>query len=144
MASCARLLLVENDPSVREAVAMTASQMGFEVVLATSGTGEEALEIMSSGMLFDALYTDIRLGGRVHGWAVGQAFAASWPGKPIAYASASAPKPAGFAGPGAFLRKPFHLDDLEAILRPEGHPEPVPRSPPKGPCRTPQESHRSA
>jgi two-component system OmpR family response regulator len=111
------LLVVENDPAVCEAVAMAVSHLGYEVILAASGTGEEALAIMARAAALDALYTDIRLAGRVDGWTVGRAFSSLWPNKPIAYALASAPERDRPLGPGVFLRKPFDMHELEDVFR---------------------------
>jgi CheY-like chemotaxis protein len=116
MARRPSLLVVEDDQAVREAVAMVVSYLGYEAVLAASGSGEEALEIIASLPLLDGLYTDIKLAGQVSGWNVGQAFGVLWPRKPIVYASASAPEPQTPLGQGIFLRKPFDPHMLEMVF----------------------------
>lgn len=110
------LLVVEDDQAVREAVAMVVSYLGYDAVLAASGSGEEALEIIANVPSLDGLYTDIELAGQVTGWNVGQAFGVLWPRKPIVYASASAREPRAVLDQGIFLRKPFDPHMLETVF----------------------------
>ncbi len=115
MMSRPSLLIVENDQAVREAVALVAHHLGYEVVLAASGSGEEALQIIRGLPGLDGLYTDIDLAGRVTGWVVGETFEARWPDKPVVYASGAA-KPPRVLRSGVFLRKPFDLGDFERVF----------------------------
>ena len=55
-----QLLLVEDDPLVREVVAAALEELGYEVVVASSG--EEALERMRTAPHPPAVVTDIDLG----------------------------------------------------------------------------------
>jgi CheY-like chemotaxis protein len=110
------VLVVEDDQAVREAVAMVVGDLGYEVIVASSGSGEEALEIIAGAPSLHGLYTDSKLAGNVTGWSVGQAFGVLWPGKPIVYASASAREPRGPFGQGIFLRKPFDPQILETVF----------------------------
>jgi CheY-like chemotaxis protein len=112
------VLVVENDQSVREAVAMALSYVGYEVVLAESGRGEEALVLMSEADSLDGLFTDIELDGTVSGWHVGEVFRLLWPLKPIVYASAGRAVPRNLLGHETFLRKPFDLTVLRTALNP--------------------------
>src|SRR3712207_6201361 len=112
------ILVVENDPPLREALPLVLRQLGLEVILAETGSGEEALEFMASVPLLDGLYTDIQLSGHVTGWVVGQTFQVLWPTKPIVYASGAAWEPLGPFGRGVFLRKPFDLTALEQVFGP--------------------------
>jgi CheY-like chemotaxis protein len=114
------LLIVENDQAVREAVAMALTHLGYEIVLAASGSGEEALQILAEVAALDGLYTDIELSGKVNGWVVGQTFSVLWPSKPIVYASGAAREPKGSLAAGVFLRKPFDVAALEGVFSPEG------------------------
>jgi CheY-like chemotaxis protein len=107
MTPCQTILVVENDQSVREAVALLISQVGYEVILAGSGRGEEALDLMSEVDSLDGLYTDIALDGFVDGWIVGERFRHLWPLRPIVYASGISVGSRRLLGHETFLRKPF-------------------------------------
>jgi CheY-like chemotaxis protein len=115
------VLVVENDQSVREAVALALSYVGYEVVLAESGKGEEALVLMAEAGSLDGLFTDIELDGRVNGWEVGERFRLLWPLKPIVYATAGRAVPRSLLSHETFLRKPFDLSVLGTAL--DGTPE---------------------
>ena len=110
------VLVVEDDRAVREAVEMVVGSLGYEIIVASSGSGEEALEIIAGVPSLDGLYTDINLAGKVTGWNVGQAFGVLWPRRPIVYTSASAREPQGPFGQGIFLRKPFDPQILETVF----------------------------
>jgi two-component system response regulator CpxR len=112
----AALLIVEDDESLRETLALVLSGEGFEVVLA--GTGEEALALMAEVGPFAALYTDINLPGPADGWQVGAAFHARWPTRPVVYASGRDWPAARLRPTEVFLRKPFQLEVLIDLFAP--------------------------
>jgi CheY-like chemotaxis protein len=62
-----KVLVVEDDPFVREMAVAGLEDAGIEVIYAASG--EEALRLLQPGIAIDALLTDIRLPG-ASGWAV--------------------------------------------------------------------------
>jgi CheY-like chemotaxis protein len=112
------VLIVENDQAVREAVALVLHQIGYEVVLAQSGKGEEAFVLMAELPVLDGLYTDIELNDGVSGWKVGARFHSAWPTKTIVYASASDHRPPRLLDNEVFLRKPFEAQALWNVFRP--------------------------
>jgi CheY-like chemotaxis protein len=112
------VLVVENDQAVREAVALVLHQIGYEVVLAESGKGAEALVLIAELAALDGLYTDIELNDGVSGWKVGARFHSTWPNKTIVYASASHHRPPRLLGNEIFLRKPFEAQALWNVFRP--------------------------
>jgi FixJ family two-component response regulator len=114
-ASKSLLLVVEDDESVRDAVALVLSGQGYEV--ATMSSGEEAIDLISMCSHLDGLYTDIQLGGEAAGWKVGEVFHRKWPTKPIVYASAGSDPNACLEPTAVFLRKPFQLSDLIEALK---------------------------
>src|SRR4051812_25103914 len=111
------VLIVENDQAVREAVALVLHQIGYEIVLAESGKGEEALVLMAELPVLDGLYTDIELNDGVSGWKVGARFHSAWPNKPTVYASASDHRPPRLLDNEVFLRKPFEARTLGNVFR---------------------------
>ena len=62
----ARILLVDDDSGVRDAVSMLLERLGHQVT--TAGGGEEALELMSCNT-FDLVFTDLGM-PRMSGWEV--------------------------------------------------------------------------
>src|ERR1700756_2252337 len=79
-----RILLVEDDAPIREAVLDVLVDEGFEVVAAE--TGEQALERCRDEPL-DVLFTDVRLPGKVSGWDVAEMCREENPRLPVIYAT---------------------------------------------------------
>jgi len=106
------ILIVENDRAIREGVALTLHQVGCEPVLAGSGSGHEAIALMSELDQLDGLYTDIELNDGISGWNVGAKFRTVWPDKPVVYASGVHTKPPRLLENEIFIRKPFEARAL--------------------------------
>ena len=87
------ILVVETDANLRELIARTLEQAGYDAVLAPSGSGEAALDLISAAD-FDGLYCEVQLPGEVDGWEVGTTFSFVWPDRPVVYASAISVPPA--------------------------------------------------
>ena len=109
------ILVVETDANLRKLIARTLEQAGYDAVLAPSGSGEAALDLISAAD-FDGLYCEVQLPGEVDGWEVGTTFSFVWPDKPTVYASAVVSGPPGRLRNGVFLRKPFGLDRLVRVF----------------------------
>jgi len=60
-----RILVVEDDPGVREVPVALLRGQGYEIVEATDS--KEAIENLSSGQLFDLIFTDVVLPGGLNG-----------------------------------------------------------------------------
>jgi CheY-like chemotaxis protein len=67
MAALMKVLVVEDDPFIREMAVAGSEEAGFEVM--DAGSGEEALRLLQAGITLDAVLTDVRLPG-ANGWAV--------------------------------------------------------------------------
>ena len=65
------VLLVEDDPLIREFVVEALREAGYHVIHAS--TGEEALE-WCKRRAADVLVTDVRLPGQVDGWQIAERF----------------------------------------------------------------------
>jgi len=114
-----RILVAEDEPSVRALVCATLRRHGYDVVAATDG--EDALALASSAVApFDALVTDIVMPRR-GGPELARALRARWPSLRVVFMS-------GYAdehvlrnlpnGPGyAFLQKAFRPNELLRTLR---------------------------
>ena len=108
-----RILLVEDDPLVRELVVEALREEGYDVIHASNG--EEALA-WCKRRVADVPIIDIRLPGQVDGWQIAERCREHDPGLPVIYATGFSqvqPRPV----PGSlFLPKPFHpLEIIEAL-----------------------------
>ncbi len=113
-----RLLLVEDDTSVRRALAAALGQAGFVVHEAASA--EVAVGVWDDQGPFDALVTDVMLPGE-NGLALARRLAARAPGTVVVlvsgFADDEALRQAIEASPFAFFAKPFLARDLVDHLR---------------------------
>jgi CheY-like chemotaxis protein len=77
-----KVLVVEDDPLVREMAVAGLEDAGYEVIQATSGG--EALKLLQAGIALDALLTDIRL-PEANGSEVARAYRKRFPDFPVLY-----------------------------------------------------------
>jgi DNA-binding response OmpR family regulator len=109
-----RVLVVEDDPLVREFVVETLREEGYDVIHAANG--EEALA-WCGRRVADVLITDIKLPGGVDGWQIAERCREQDPRLPVIYAtgfSPAAPRPV----PGSLsLQKPYHPDEIVRAVR---------------------------
>jgi CheY-like chemotaxis protein len=108
------VLLVEDDPLIREFVVEALRDAGYHVIHAS--TGEEALDWCKRHVA-DVLVTDVRLPGNIDGWQIAERCRESDPELPVIYAtgySPAAPRPV----PGSrIVKKPFHPDEVVRMVR---------------------------
>ncbi|WP_349630658.1 MULTISPECIES: response regulator [Bradyrhizobium] len=109
MEQSVRILLVEDDPLIREFVVDALREAGFHVVHAS--TGEEAMA-WCTRQFADVLVTDIRLPGNIDGWQIAERCRQHDPALPVIYATGFSPvKPRPVPG-SRCLQKPYHPDDI--------------------------------
>lgn len=118
----ARILLVEDDPLVRQFAQAQLLALGYHVIPAQDGA--QALSILDGGEVVDLLFTDIMMPGMSGRQLAQQAqqaypglkvlFTSGYPGEPSA-ADAPGRDPQGFDQP--LLRKPYRRADLARRLR---------------------------
>ena len=100
------LLLVEDEWLICSVIASYLRSNGWEVLEASSG--EEAFSYLEKNATrVDVLFTDIRLGGRLTGWDVADAFRASYPEIGVVYASGNAIEPSRVVPGATFFPKPY-------------------------------------
>lgn len=125
MASPLRVLVVDDDPGMRDGMAMTLKRAGFVTEQARSG--EDALRITRPGA-FDAVVTDLRMLG-MDGLQLTARLKALDPGLPVvlvtAFGSLDTAREAMRLGAFDYLSKPFSPDELVGAVRKaiqsEGH-----------------------
>lgn len=79
-----RILVVEDDPLIREFVVEALREEGYDVIHAANG--EEALA-WCKRRAADALVTDTKLPGSVDGWQIAERCREHDPGLPVIYAT---------------------------------------------------------
>ncbi len=113
-----KILLVEDNATVRLMVAQLLEDTGYEVYLA--GDGVEALEVLDQGHHVDLLFTDIVMPGGLSGPELAREARARRPGLKVLFTSGFT-DPGGLPGgariPETLLVKPYRRSDLARMLR---------------------------
>ena len=109
-----KVLVVEDDPFVREMAVAGLEDARFEVIEAASGS--ETLRLLHAGIAVDALLTDIRLPG-ANGWAVARAYRERFPDLPVLYVTGYAEQMQPVSG-GIIISKPYRMAQVIGVLGP--------------------------
>ncbi len=110
------VLVVEDDWLIRCTMVEFLKAAKCGVVEAENG--EAAVEILQQRDGVDAVFTDIRLGGAVNGWDVGETARATHPEIPIVYTSGAVIAPKRPVAGSLFFEKPYSPETvLEAFVR---------------------------
>jgi two-component system, OmpR family, response regulator len=111
------ILVVEDEPVVRDVLVAELEDVGYNVIAAEAG--EEALAILQDRKRdVDWLFTDIRLPGVIDGWRVADEFRLTHPFRPVVYATAYAPEQARQQLQGSyFFLKPYRPAQIVAAFR---------------------------
>lgn len=113
------VLLVEDEPVIREIMSESLVDAGYDVVEATSG--DEAVAIIRAhAHQFSILVTDFHMPGIANGADVAACLRTEYPGLPVVIASGRPDvfKPSWRTELGyALLRKPYVPRELVAIIR---------------------------
>jgi len=88
---------------------------GFAVLEA--GSGEAALSYLDTNGQIDLLFTDIRLGGGINGWDVGEAFRSRFPNIAVLYTSGNSLAPSRAVERSRFFVKPYELGEIAEACR---------------------------
>jgi CheY-like chemotaxis protein len=105
------VLIVEDEPFIRFDIADQFERAGWTVCEAASG--EDAIPYRTKGSI-DVLVTDIRLGGKITGWDVAEAFRADNPSLPVIYTSGQVTLPRREVVDSVFFEKPYEVSVLIA------------------------------
>jgi two-component system, sensor histidine kinase len=111
------IVLVDDEPSIREMLATYLSEEGYRV--RTAGTGEEALWLLDDKPA-DIVFTDVKMPG-ISGLQVLRRVRESWPATEVilitGYAAVEDAVEALREGAADFLLKPVRLAHLDAVAR---------------------------
>jgi CheY-like chemotaxis protein len=106
------ILVVEDEWLVREVAVAFLRVANCEVIEAADG--EAAVKILAERRDIDLVFTDIRLGGKLSGWDVGEASRALDPDIQVVYTSGTPSTPERRVSGSAFLAKPY---EPETVIR---------------------------
>ena len=119
-----RVLVVEDDPLIREFVVEALREAGYHVVHAS--TGEEAMD-WCKRRFADVLVTDIQLPGKIDGWQIAEHCREHDPELPVIYATGFSPIEARPVRGSLSLRKPYHPDEVVKAVKELGGERPASR-----------------
>jgi signal transduction histidine kinase/CheY-like chemotaxis protein len=108
-----RILFVEDDELVREAVARGLQDAGFEVMMAADG--DRALAMIEAGLEVDVAFSDIVMPGKISGIDLAGILRERRPGLPVVLATGYTDQRATVPGVQV-LAKPYELDQLVILL----------------------------
>lgn len=108
-----KILVVDDDPEVREILAETLAEFGYGVIQA--GSGEEALPMLGTRDGVNLIITDVRMPGMSGLELIEQARARSPSLRVILISGYFLPQPIAVR----FLKKPFHMHELASAVRAE-------------------------
>jgi CheY-like chemotaxis protein len=106
------ILVVEDDPLIRDMAVTELEEAGYEVMEAASGG--QALRLLQTGIAVDALLTDIRM-PEANGWEVARAYRQRFPDLPVVYVTGYAEQMQPVPG-GVVISKPYRMAQLVDLL----------------------------
>jgi PAS domain S-box-containing protein len=113
------VLVVEDDPAVRNVVAGMVESLGYQVLEAESGA--DALALLEAGEAVDLVLTDVVMPGQIDGWKLAQSVWARWPGTRVlltsGYSDNILVRHAALDERTQVLSKPYRRSELSQKLR---------------------------
>ena len=109
-----RILVVEDDPFIRELVVEALSEEGYNV--SHVADGEQAL-VWCGRQVADVLITDIKLPGKVDGWQVAERCREHDPALPVIYATGFSPVAPRPVSGSVLLKKPYQPEEIVRAVR---------------------------
>ena len=113
-----KVLVVEDQPDLRETAVELVSSLGYEVV--SAGSGDEALALAESGESFDLLFTDVVMPGQLDGVELAERLRDIHPDLPVVFTSGYAQRAILDNDDRArqtLIMKPYGVDALAGKLR---------------------------
>jgi DNA-binding response OmpR family regulator len=110
-----RVLVVDDEPLIREVLAEELQAAGFEVCEAA--TGDDAAEMTAAHPPPDLLLTDIHMPGTLDGFALGGLMRSRFPGLSVLYITGRPDRVRPLGSGEALVLKPFTSDELLRTIR---------------------------
>ena len=117
------ILLVEDDPLIREFVGEALREAGYHVIHAS--TGDEALA-WCNRRVADVLVTDVRLPEQVDGWQIAERYRKQSPNLPVIYATGFSPVLPRPVPGSRIVQKPFRPEEIVRIVEELGQTKGTP------------------
>ena len=109
------VLVVEDDALLRIHAALALRSSGYEVVEMEDGDAALAyLEAHAGGV--SAVFTDVQFAGRLDGFGLARAVAATWPKVRVVVTSGHLRRPRNLPASVRFMPKPWRKHDVLAAL----------------------------
>lgn len=108
-----RVLFVEDDPLVREAVVRALEDAGFDVLVAPDG--DKALAMLDAGLDADVVFSDVVMPGEISGIDLAGLLRTRRPGLPVVLATGYTDQRAVIPGV-QILAKPYEIDQVVELL----------------------------
>lgn len=105
-----RILVVEDDPLIREFTVEALREEGYDVIHARTLA-------WCMRQAADVLVTDITLPGKVDGWQIAERCREHDPGLPVIYATGFSPVAARPVPGSLSLHKPYHPEEILQAVR---------------------------
>jgi CheY-like chemotaxis protein len=106
------VLLVEDEPIVREIVALELQEIGFDVISVPNG--EDAARLLNEAPIIDLVFTDVNLPGAIDGWEVARLARLRRADLPVIYATGSFEDDTRGVAGSIFMSKPYRTAHLAA------------------------------
>lgn len=108
------VMVVDDDAVIRMVVSEAMRDAGLQVVEASCSA--EAMSYLRSGAPVDLIFSDIQMAGPYDGLLLAHQIRGINPAIPVILTS-SGDKPASLSNTEIFIRKPYPLDDIVALVR---------------------------
>ena len=109
------VLIVEDEPLVREIAVEEFEEAGFRVV--TAADDRTALSILESPQPIGLLFTDIRILGVLDGWVIADRARRVRPDLPVIYATGFSAEQMRMVEGSLFFKKPYRVATIIAAAR---------------------------
>jgi CheY-like chemotaxis protein len=109
-----RVLIVEDEPLIREIAVDEFTDAGWEVGAVASG--DEALVHLERGETFDLVFTDIRMPGALDGWELGRLAGNLYPAIKVIYATGFSETTRPLTCNERFISKPYRSAEILRLV----------------------------
>jgi len=109
------ILVVDDEPLVREIIAIELEDAGYGVVEAPDGP--TAVALLEQGDEVDLLFTDIRMPGGIDGWQLAERARELRPTLPVIYATGFTDDSPRLVTGSLLFKKPYKADAVIGTIR---------------------------
>jgi len=107
------VMVVDDDPVIRLVLSEAMRDAGLQVIEASCSA--DAMSYLRSGAAVDLIFSDIQMAGPYDGLLLAHQVRGIYPTLPVLLTS-SGDKPASLGESEIFIRKPYRLEDIVAVV----------------------------